>query len=127
MIRFSPAPQNKRHGVAVNFSSPRQKLGIPAIKRHNSNKILQKLKNNPIFILLLQNKGVTLQRNQRPPLPFRASPPLWGELAIGRCQDGLEIPKRAKRERKLMANSQSKQNINKLKPQPQRKTTHFTH
>ena len=61
MIGFSPAPQNKRHGVAVNFLSPRQKLGIPAIKRHNANKILQKLKNNPIFILLLQNKGVTLQ------------------------------------------------------------------
>jgi hypothetical protein len=65
MIRFSPAPQNKRHGVAVNFISPRQKLGIPATKRHNSNKILQKLKNNPIFILLLQNKGVTLQRNSK--------------------------------------------------------------
>ena len=63
MIGFSPAPQNKRHGVAVNFSSPRQKLGIPAIKTHNSNKILQKLKNNPIFILFLQNKGVSLQRN----------------------------------------------------------------
>ena len=65
MIGFSPAPQNKRHGVAVNFSSPRQKLGIPPIKRHNSNKILQKLKNIPIFILLLQNKGVTLQRNSK--------------------------------------------------------------
>ena len=65
MISFSPAPQNKRHGVAVNFLSPRQKLGIPAIKRHNSNKILQKLKNIPIFILLLQNKGVTLQRNSK--------------------------------------------------------------
>ena len=60
-----PAPQNKRHGVEVNFSSPRQKLGIPAIKPHDFNKILQKLKNNPIFILLVQNKGVTLQRNSK--------------------------------------------------------------
>ena len=65
MIRFSPAPQNKRHGVAVNFISPRQKLGISATKRHNSNKILQKLKNISVFILLLQNKGVTLQRNSK--------------------------------------------------------------
>ena len=30
-----------------------------------SNKILQNIKNNPIFILLLQNKGVTLQRNSK--------------------------------------------------------------
>ena len=65
MIRYSPAPQNKRHGVAVNFLSPRQKLGLPATKPHNSNKILQKLKNNPIFILLLQNNCVTLQRNSK--------------------------------------------------------------
>ena len=78
MISFSPAPQNKRPGVAVNFTSPRQKLGIPAIKRHNSNKILQKLKNNPIFILLIQNKGVTLQRIQDPFCPF-GHLPLYGE------------------------------------------------
>ena len=58
--KFLPAPQNKRHGVAVNFSSPRQKLGIPAIKPHDFNKILQKLKNNSIFILLLQNKAISL-------------------------------------------------------------------
>jgi hypothetical protein len=50
----------------------------------DSKNILQIHDRNHIFILLQQNKVVSLQCDKRPPLPIRASPPLWGEFAIGR-------------------------------------------
>ena len=52
-----------RHGVAVNFPSPRKKKQQSLTNKHVPIKFYKIIKNNSIFILLLQNKGVTLQCN----------------------------------------------------------------
>ena len=91
-----------RHGVAGNFPSPRKKT------RHSSPnppvpiKFYKISENNSIFILFIQNKALSLQRNWRPLLPIRASSPLWEELAIGCCRERSLNPKRAIQERKKL-------------------------
>jgi len=43
------------------FSLAKKKSNAPAKKNHDSNKILHISENNSVFILLLQNKAVSLQ------------------------------------------------------------------
>ena len=52
-----------RHGVAVNFPSPRKKTEQSLTNKHVPIKFYKISKNISVFILLLQNKGVSLQRN----------------------------------------------------------------
>ena len=50
-----------RHGVAVNFLSPRKKTQQSLRNKHVPINFYKISKNNSVFILLLQNKGVSLQ------------------------------------------------------------------
>ena len=52
-----------RHGVAVNFLSPRKKTRQSLTNKHVPIKFYKISKNNSVFILLLQNKALSLQRN----------------------------------------------------------------
>ena len=54
-----------RHGVAVNFPSPRKKTRQSLTNENVPIKFYKIGKNNSIFILFLQNKGVSLQRNSK--------------------------------------------------------------
>ena len=54
-----------RHGVAVNFLSPRKKTQQSLTNKYVPIKFYKISKNNSVFILLLQNKGVSLQRNSK--------------------------------------------------------------
>ena len=79
--------KNFRHGEAGNFPSPHKKTRHSSPNPSVPIKFYKISKNISVFILLLQNKALSLQWNWRPLLPIRASPPLWGELAIGRCRE----------------------------------------
>ena len=50
-----------RHGEAVFFLSPRKKTRQSLTNKHVPIKFYKISKNNSVFILLLQNKGVSLQ------------------------------------------------------------------
>ena len=50
-----------RHGEAVNFLSPRKKTQQSLTNKHVPIKFYKISENISIFILLLQNKGVSLQ------------------------------------------------------------------
>ena len=52
-----------RHGVAVNFLSPRKKTQQSLTNKHVPIKFYKISKNKSVCILLLQNKGVSLQWN----------------------------------------------------------------
>ena len=54
MRKITPSPCRK-------ISLAKKKSNAPAKKNHDSNKILHISENNSIFILLLQNKAVSLQ------------------------------------------------------------------
>ena len=54
-----------RHGIAENFSSPRKKIWYSSPNPPFPIKFYKISKNNSIFILLIQNKGVSLQRNSK--------------------------------------------------------------
>ena len=71
----------------------------PAIKNHDSNKILQKHKKIHFLFCYYKINLYFCSGIERPLLPIRASSPLWEELAIGRRQEGERTTKRAKREK----------------------------
>ena len=52
-----------RHGVAEKFSSPRKKIRYSSPNQLVPIKFYKISKDNSIFILLLQNKAISLQRN----------------------------------------------------------------
>ena len=67
-LNFFYTPTGAWHGKITPWRSRKiflatQKNKAFLDKQRRSNKILQIRKNNSVFILLLQNKGVTLQRN----------------------------------------------------------------
>ena len=54
--------KNLRHGEAVNFLSPRKKTQQSWTNKHVPIKFYKISENNSVFILLLQNKAISLQR-----------------------------------------------------------------
>ena len=54
-----------QHGVAVNFLSPRKKTQQSLRNKHVPINFYKISKNNSVFILLLQNKVIPLQRNSK--------------------------------------------------------------
>ena len=59
------AREKLRHGVAVNFLSPRKKIWQSLTNKCVPIKFYKISKNNSVFILLIQNKDITLHRNSK--------------------------------------------------------------